>query len=607
MAHCFVESTAGETEGNNNGLKQQHMSQWLTQHGLNANVVTVLHQNDVDSLDDLKLLESEQDINEFVSSLGIKGFIVKKKLTNAIKSFQDEIKSKHDHCDNDEKEAPKDLKRKAIRWEALESKMEKKDKIKIQSNKSEKIKIQKTEQEHKQRLSEKRYRYLFGDADGYFSEWGSEIKAAYKDDGIALAGLVSLGSVLGTIIPIYPVWYAIDKHNQSKEDQNINHKKHYNAQSKAFNAKLRQIKRSEEYILSKQKELKQQEDKLNSHCFELERICGIRNKSRVVMVIGPTGFGKSLIANRLLGNEHDIDDIMESKECDFTVAEGGNTKSVTNKLNKKSKIVHITAGKNKEDSFVLSVVDTPGAFDSNSIDDDYNNMMAHYFRACGGINVFAIFFRFSFKITNKYKELLKQYAAFFGDGLWKHCAVFITYCDKYIQKRVTKGLKTTKNQIHSFLKEISNGQCDGVPIFTFGEDNFKESTFEFLASLVDERNTFYNKYKCKNNQSPIDVLYRELEGEVKQHKKLVDELHDISEKAKEAKDKVNFDKWTTLANKLQADEELRNEALNALQNVAETSEFATERKWYTTHSNTLQKDINEYKKWLNKYHQSFKR
>eukprot|EP01083_Nonionella_stella_P213495 769999_1 len=324
------------------------------------------------------------------------------------------------------------------------------------------------------------------------------------------------------------------------------------------------------------------------------------------MVIGPTGFGKSLIANRLLGNEHDIDHIMESNECDFNVGQSGNAESVTKELNKKSKIVHMTTEENKDDSFVLSVVDTPGAFDSNDNDDDYNNVMSHYLDACGGINVFVIFFRFNGKMTNKYKELLKQYATFFGDGLWKHCAVFITYCDKYIQKRVTKGLKTTKNQIHSFLKEISNGQCDGVPIFTFGEDNFKESTFEFLASLVDERNTFYNKYKCKNNQSPIDVLYRELEGEVKQHKKLVDELHDISEKAKEAKDKVNFDKWTTLANKLQADEELRNEALNALQNVAETSEFATERKWYTTHSNTLQKDINEYKKWLNKYNQSFK-
>eukprot|EP01083_Nonionella_stella_P166809 558878_1 len=68
-------------------------------------------------------------------------------------------KSKNNNCDHDGKETPKGLQRKAIRWEALESKMENKNIIKIQSNKSEKIKIQKTEQEHKQRLSEKRKKY----------------------------------------------------------------------------------------------------------------------------------------------------------------------------------------------------------------------------------------------------------------------------------------------------------------------------------------------------------------------------------------------------------------------------------------------------------------
>eukprot|EP01083_Nonionella_stella_P104660 300308_1 len=588
MAHCFVESTAGETEGNNNGLKQQHMSQWLTQHGLNANVVTVLHQNDVDSLDDLKLLESEQDINEFVSSLGIKGFIVKKKLTNAIKSFQDEIKSKHDHCDNDEKEAPKDLKRKAIRWEALGNKLEKKDTIKIQSNKSEEIKIRKTAQEHKQRLSEWRKEYA-GVEDGYFGTLGQIIKGMYEHDGVAIAGVTSLIATAFTIIPIAPVFYAIDKSNQSKEDENLKHKKQCNAQSKAFNGKLKQIRHCEEYILSKQKELKQQEDTLNSHGFELERICGIRNKSRVVMVIGPTGFGKSLIANRLLGNEHDIDDIMESKECDFVVADSGDPESVTNELKKKSKLVHIKMEEStKEESFVLSVVDSPGAFDSNEKDKDYNNLMTHYFGACGGINVFAIFFKFDGKLTDKYKELLKQYSEFFGDGLWKHCSIFITRCDMDSDKRkqrITKGLQRTKDRIHSFLKETSNGQCD-VPIYTFGEDNFKQSTFDFLTSLIDKDSAFYEKYKCENIRSPIDVLYEELKQKVKQHEKLVNELQHINEKVKEAKDKVNFDEWTKEANELQKDEKMRNEKLKELQN----------KRWLTDYK-TLQKDANEYNDW----------
>eukprot|EP01083_Nonionella_stella_P213494 769997_1 len=543
MAHCFVEATAGETEGNNDGLQQQQLSLWLTQHGLNNDhVLSALHQNGVNSLNDFKLLKTEQHINDFVGSLGIKAFMVKMKLTNAIKVFQNGTKSKNDHGDNDEKEAPKDFKRKAIRWEALGNKLEKKDTIKIQSNKSEEIKIRKTKQKHKQRLSEWRNEY-YGVEDGYFGTLGQLIKVDYEDDGVIAAGVVSLLATAFTIIPIAPVFYAIDKSNQSKEDENLNHKKHCNAQSKTFNDKLTQIKQSEQWILSKQKELKQQEQRLNSHSFELERICGIHNKSRVVMVIGPTGFGKSLIANRLLGNEHDIDDIMESTESDFSVALSGNIQAVTDKLNKKSKIVHITVEENKDDSFVLSVVDTPGAFDTNDNDNDYNNMMTHYFAACGGINVFAIFFKFNGKMTNKYKELLKQYAAFFGDGLWKHCAIFITYCDMDSDKatgRVTKGLHRTKDQIHSDLQEISNGQCDDVSIYTFGEDNFKKSTFDFLASLMDESSAFYDKYKCKNIHSPIDALYEELKQNVKEHEKLLKELQNISEKTKEARDNVKF-------------------------------------------------------------------
>eukprot|EP01083_Nonionella_stella_P075272 204548_1 len=261
MAQCFVEGTAsfdgedenykGETHDNNGDPEWQRMSSWLKQHKLNDNVLVSFHQNGVDSLDDLKLLESEQDIKDFVSNLGIKAIMRRKKLINAIKEFQNQTETKSKDNDNDGKETPKGLKRKAIRWEALESKMENKNIIKIQSNKSEKIKIQKTEQEHKQRLSEKRKKYDWGDADGYFSAVGTTIKVNYELGGVVWAGAVGLSAVVETIIPIIPVWYAIEKHKQSKEDQNLNHKKHYNVQSKAFNDKLRQIKRSEEYILSK--------------------------------------------------------------------------------------------------------------------------------------------------------------------------------------------------------------------------------------------------------------------------------------------------------------------------------------------------------------------
>eukprot|EP01083_Nonionella_stella_P306021 1069980_1 len=229
-------------------------------------------------------------------------------------------------------------------------------------------------------------------------------------------------------------------------------------------------------------------------------------------------------------------------------------------------------------------------------------MMAHYFRACGGINVFAIFFRFSFKITNKYKELLQQYAEFFGDGLWKHCSIFITYCDmdsKQRKKAVIKGLQTTKDQINSFLQEISNGQCNDVPIYTFGMENFKQSTFDFLVSLMDERNAFYTKSKCGNIKSPIDILYGELKQKVKQHEKLTNELQTLSGKVKEAADKVQFDRMTMMGNEMQTNVEGREEVLHDLQDWQTTTKSSSFKARYMQWYNSLQQDTNDYNKWLN--------
>eukprot|EP01083_Nonionella_stella_P077544 211807_1 len=150
MSHCFVESTS-PFEGNvartnedhamsswfnrpglhrndvvslndlkwaeyyrhQNGVVSYHYQQkeestlslWLNRHGLNDDVLSALHQNDVVSLNDLKWVETEEDIKEFVRGLGIKSFIMKKKLMNAIKQFQNETKNgeeaqKDDLCDH---------------------------------------------------------------------------------------------------------------------------------------------------------------------------------------------------------------------------------------------------------------------------------------------------------------------------------------------------------------------------------------------------------------------------------------------------------------------------------------------------------------------------
>eukprot|EP01083_Nonionella_stella_P175651 612313_1 len=114
-----------------------------------------------------------------------------------------------------------------------------------------------------------------------------------------------------------------------------------------------------------------------------------------------------------------------------------------------------------------------------------------------------------------------------------------------------------------------------------------------------ESSAFYDKYQCKNIQSSIDVLYGELKQKVKQHKKLTKELHDISVRAKEARDKVNVDDWTTKANKLQKDAKLRHKKLKQLQNNRANTRFASDKASYMRDYDNLQEDANEYNKWVN--------
>eukprot|EP01083_Nonionella_stella_P191750 709493_1 len=198
------------------------MSIWTQQHGLNGDVLSALLQG-VDSLNDLKCLKTEERINDFVNSLGLKSFIMKMKLTDAIKENQNDSKSNNDSCDKHPKEAQKVMQRQAIRWEEFESRMEKKNTIKIQSNKSGTIKIDKSKQTRKERLSEWRSEYLMADTDNYFSAMGQTVKKGYDLEGVVSAGINGIGALINTIVPIFPILYGIQKHNQSKEDENLNY------------------------------------------------------------------------------------------------------------------------------------------------------------------------------------------------------------------------------------------------------------------------------------------------------------------------------------------------------------------------------------------------
>eukprot|EP01084_Bolivina_argentea_P314415 544581_1 len=68
-------------------LNDPALISFVNQNKLSEKIASSLAANEVSSLDDLKLLQSENDIKEFVNELGLK-FIDRKKLTSAIKKLQ---------------------------------------------------------------------------------------------------------------------------------------------------------------------------------------------------------------------------------------------------------------------------------------------------------------------------------------------------------------------------------------------------------------------------------------------------------------------------------------------------------------------------------------
>eukprot|EP01084_Bolivina_argentea_P120329 213268_1 len=147
--------------------------------------------------------------------------------------------------------------KKQIEWKSVEISSST-QKISIESNKNEDIKIQQTDKQKQEKMSEYRKNVLGIYKDGYFDGVGKDIKDNWNDN--KLLGIMSgLGGIVGTIIPILPAAYAMDKRKQNQIDDNVSNKKECNIDITEFNSYLKEIKYFETLILSKRNKLKEQE------------------------------------------------------------------------------------------------------------------------------------------------------------------------------------------------------------------------------------------------------------------------------------------------------------------------------------------------------------
>eukprot|EP01083_Nonionella_stella_P095571 268312_1 len=369
-----------------------------------------------------------------------------------------------------------------------------------------------------------------GMATGGVAATATEVEGAAIVASYGLVGAISftLTTAVGIgVHSVYTYW------NNWKEDLKLDKIKQHNDKVNLFNRILIKCKETEEQIDQRRQLLIIQEEKLKNAEFMVERLS---TNTKVMVCLGPCGYGKSVVCNRLLGDTQSVYDLPEVEDARFSVAKFGDTKSHTKTMQKQFKKVVIEDDK-EEKSFRLSVVDTQGAFDSDGNDKHHQNQLAQYFKACGGINMFCIFFKFGEKIDANYQKLLKIYTTFWGEGFWKHCVVIITNCDKGA-KQVEKGLPMTMRQVKEFLKDVSKGLCTDVPIYQFGEDNFELSTFELLLSLTDKNAVYIRKYKCDNTRSPIDALFEEVKLLSMQWCKISVDLNKLSTEIKDTQNKI---------------------------------------------------------------------
>eukprot|EP00484_Ammonia_sp_Unknown_P023796 CAMPEP_0197033698 /NCGR_PEP_ID=MMETSP1384-20130603/12038_1 /TAXON_ID=29189 /ORGANISM="Ammonia sp." /LENGTH=360 /DNA_ID=CAMNT_0042463541 /DNA_START=52 /DNA_END=1134 /DNA_ORIENTATION=- len=205
--------------------------------------------------------------------------------------------------------------------------------------------------------------------------------------------------------------------------------------------------------------------------------------TKIVVLIGMTGAGKSTFCNRLWGDSSD-----EADEGPFETSYGST--SCTQAHSKR--IIEICGTR-------ITVVDTPGYNDSTGRDEQHCNKLCKYLKGCPGINAFVLIRNASqIRFDMAFQLMLKQYYSMFGEIFFQKLIIMATKIDgtRALQRfEKNKQGKVLQNDICSLF----NLELD-VPVIPIGLDEYAESVSQFVQSIPDE------KFKCKQITSPIEKL-----------------------------------------------------------------------------------------------------
>lgn len=303
---------------------------------------------------------------------------------------------------------------------------------------------------------------------------------------------------------------------------------------------------------------------------------------KVIVCIGKTGEGKSTFCNRMLGDTSengdkgvslsviDNDTQREESIC-FKTSIDDEADSCTDKIEKHS-VYHdqnwnATFADNFEKIIIndknryYSIVDTPGAFDTNGTDNDItnSNKLGQVFGQCGGINMFCIVLQVTnIRVDNVFVKLLKQYQRFYcpisNDNINNHhddeknintqdhdqkeseleekedgklskndSAIVSDFWDHVLDKNSKQIEKFPKNKLSfegALKKKLGIEQNRELKIFAIGINNYEKTRNDIVNLLFDDKNphnVFCRKFISKSIDTPI-VQWRNKKKKLEEEK-----------------------------------------------------------------------------------------
>ena len=225
----------------------------------------------------------------------------------------------------------------------------------------------------------------------------------------------------------------------------------------------------------------------------------------VVLLLGPTGVGKSSLGNMLLG--------ATGPDLPFPVGHG--TESFTTTV--KARTGHWMGDPANPR---LSVIDTPGTGDTSNMDCEHAIETVKYLKdVVGSIDVFVLMFKgTNYRFDASMQKQLELFQSIFGPKMWENAVTEITFWP-YTEENMKEREKNqqSENQKHKDWNELYRHKFEAVNVVPtvfidplFNQSNStrreKEEFFKWTAEFWNITNSL-KPFSCKELCSAPDSFF----------------------------------------------------------------------------------------------------